>query len=86
MRTAIPCFLLATALFCAPLTSVAEMPIITDVDDSTTLGESLTEGELIFSLRPRYENVRQTGRETGDALTMRTLLGWKTREWKGWQK
>ena len=84
MRTAIPCFLLATALFCAPLTSVAEMPIITDVDDSTTLGESLTEGELIFSLRPRYENARQTGRETGDALTMRTLLGWKTREWKEW--
>jgi len=85
MRTAISRFLLATVLIYMPIIAGAEkMPIITDTDDSTSLSESLTSGKLIFNLRPRYENVEQTGKETGDALTMRTLLGWKTGTWKGW--
>jgi hypothetical protein len=79
MRRAISCFLLATVFIYMPINAGAEMPIITDVDDSTSLSEMLTSGKLIFNLRPRYENVEQTGLETGDALTMRTLLGWKTR-------
>ena len=86
MRPALPCFLLATALIYMPIIAggAEKMPIITDTDDSTSLSESLTSGKLIFNLRPRYENVEQTGKETGDALTMRTLLGWKTGTWKGW--
>ena len=76
MRPAIPCFLLATLLSCAPAIAAAE--------DSANVSEALSSGELIFNLRPRYENVDQTGKETGDALTMRTLLGWKTGTWKGW--
>ena len=76
MRPAIPCFLLATAL--------CHMPIVADAGVSANASEALTSGKLIFNLRPRYENVDQTGLETGDALTMRTLLGWKTGIWKGW--
>ena len=76
MRPAILYMLLATAFCFTPIAAVA--------DDSASASEALTSGELIFNLRPRYENVEQTGLETGDALTMRTLLGWKTGTWKGW--
>jgi hypothetical protein len=68
--------LLVTILVCLPVRAQA--------DDSASLSDALTSGELIFSLRPRYEYVDVTGRATGDALTMRTLLGWKTGTWKGW--
>jgi hypothetical protein len=76
MRPAIPCFLLATVL--------SYTPIVASADDSATISDALSSGKLNFSLRPRYENVDQTGKETGDALTMRTLLGWQTATWKGW--
>lgn len=76
MRPAIPWFLLATVISCAPVSATAE--------DNYSASEALSSGSLIFNLRPRYENVEQTGLETGDALTMRTLLGWRTGTWKGW--
>ena len=76
MRLVIAFFLLATVLSYAP--------VIASAEDSANVTEALSSGKLIFNLRPRYENVDQSGRETGDALTMRTLLGWETGTWKGW--
>jgi hypothetical protein len=76
MRRTICCFFLVTV--------VTHMSGLSAADDSASLSETLTSGKLIFNLRPRYENVDETGLETSDALTMRTLLGWKTGSWKGW--
>lgn len=46
--------------------------------------EAIAAGTPIFSLRPRWENVDQSGRpEEANAYTMRTLAGWKTGTWNG---
>lgn len=55
-----------------------------NAQDSPSLGEALTSGQLILNLRPRYENVDQSDKsETAEALTMRTLAGWETGSWYG---
>ncbi len=52
--------------------------------DSASLGDAITSGKPILNLRPRYENVDQANlSNTGEALTMRTLLGWETGSWYG---
>jgi len=46
--------------------------------------EAVTQGKLLFSLRPRVEWVDQTGKQdTALAMTNRTLLGWETAAWQG---
>ena len=45
---------------------------------------AITDGKLLFTLRPRYEHVEQDGKpNNADATTMRTLLGWETKPWYG---
>ena len=46
---------------------------------ASTLGEAIIEGSPIFSLRARYETVDQTGKDRGEAITLRTLAGWRTK-------
>lgn len=46
--------------------------------------EAISGGKLTFNLRPRYEQATQDGRlERGQALTNRTLLGWRTLSFHG---
>jgi hypothetical protein len=45
--------------------------------------EALTGGKVSFSARARYEAVDQEGREDADAYTLRTTLGYKTGDFKG---
>jgi len=50
--------------------------------ESTSFGDAITSGKLIFNLRPRYEYVDQANfTEKGEAFTMRTLIGWQTGSW-----
>jgi hypothetical protein len=53
------------------------------VADSATPAAALTEGTLLLNLRPRYETVDQSGLDTGEAFTLRTLAGWQTGRWRG---
>jgi hypothetical protein len=51
---------------------------------AATLGEAITGGKLLLNLRPRWEHVVQDNKpENGDAITLRALLGWRTKPWKG---
>jgi hypothetical protein len=53
-------------------------------EQAATLGEALTDGNLLLFLRPRWEHVEQDGKtNNADALTMRTLIGWRTKPWHG---
>ncbi len=48
--------------------------------------DAIGKGTLILELRPRYEQVEQTGRPNdGEAATLRTRLGWQTSKWNGLQ-
>ena len=52
--------------------------------EAETLVEAITGGKLLLNLRPRYEYVDQaTKPENADAFTLRTLLGWETKPYKG---
>jgi len=51
---------------------------------SSGLAQALTEGKPTIYLRPRYEHVEQANKPSdADALTMRTLLGYRTGSWYG---
>ncbi len=54
---------------------------------SPTISDAISGGKLILEARLRYEGVDQTRtavlREDGEALTLRTRLGWETGEWNG---
>ena len=53
-------------------------------EEAATLDEALTGGKLLLQLRPRWEYVAQENKaEQANALTMRTLLGWRTKSWHG---
>jgi hypothetical protein len=51
--------------------------------DSATPAVALAEGTLMLNLRPRYEYVDQSGLDTAEAYTLRTLAGWQTGSWRG---
>jgi hypothetical protein len=64
----------------APQATGADQPS----EEAATLEEALTGGKLLLQLRPRWEYVEQEGKpEDANALTMRTLLGWRTKPWHG---
>ncbi|MGH8672278.1 MAG: alginate export family protein [Burkholderiales bacterium] len=47
---------------------------------AASLSEAIKDGQLLLDLRPRYEYVDQDNKpEEADAITLRTLLGWKTK-------
>jgi len=51
---------------------------------ATSLSEALTGGKFSLYLRPRYEHVEQEGKPlNADALTMRSLFGYRTGSWYG---
>ncbi|MCC7548281.1 MAG: alginate export family protein [Burkholderiales bacterium] len=53
-------------------------------ENATTPLEAITGGKLLLNLRPRWENVSQENKpEHANALTLRTLLGWRTKPWHG---
>ena len=53
-------------------------------EEAASLEEALTGGKLLLQLRPRWEYVTQENKpEDANALTMRTLLGWRTKPWHG---
>ena len=48
--------------------------------------EAIGGGKLLLELRPRYEFVDQANKpENANAFTLRTLLGWQTKPWYGFQ-
>ncbi|MEO5861545.1 MAG: hypothetical protein ABIW48_08080 [Burkholderiales bacterium] len=52
--------------------------------EADTLGEALAGGKLLLNLRPRYEYVDlATKPKNADAFTLRTLVGWETKPYKG---
>ena len=57
--------------------------VAASAEESASLWDAIISGHPTLSLRPRYENAEQTGKETGEAATMRTLAGWKTNSWEG---
>ncbi len=70
---------LACLLQAQPAQAAEEPPA-----EAATLEEALTGGKLLLQLRPRWEYVAQDGKpEDANALTMRTLLGWRTKPWHG---
>jgi len=53
-------------------------------ENAESLADALTGGKLLLNLRPRWENVSQENKpEHANALTLRTLLGWRTKPWHG---
>ena len=51
-----------------------------EVIQATSLKEAITEGKPTINFKFRYENVNQDGKsETGEAFTLRSLIGWKTK-------
>ena len=52
--------------------------------DAESLLAAVTGGKLLLNLRPRYEYVDQaTKPENADAFTLRSLVGWETKPYKG---
>ena len=52
--------------------------------EAETVLEALTDGKLLLNLRPRYEYVDlATKPENAKAFTLRTLVGWETKPYKG---
>ncbi len=52
--------------------------------EAETFIEAFTSGKLLLNLRPRYEYVDQeTKPENAEAFTLRTLIGWETKPYKG---
>jgi hypothetical protein len=64
------------ALFATTLT--AQAPAQPVEAPARTPAEAVVAGQPILNLRPRYENVDQPGLQTGEAVTLRSLIGWKT--------
>ncbi len=75
MRSAIAFILLATG--------VCFLHVCACAADSASLGEAMASGRPILNLRPRYEYADQTGKDAGQAATLRTLAGWRTGSWNG---
>jgi len=75
MRSAIAFLLLTIGVCYVPVSAFAE--------DSASLADAIVAGTPILNLRGRYENADQTGKETGEAETLRTLAGWRTGSWLG---
>lgn len=62
-----------------PASHAADAPAV-----ATDPIQSVTDGKLTFNLRPRFEYVDQDGKtDHAEALTMRTLLGWRTLPFHG---
>ena len=52
--------------------------------EAETLLDAITGGKPLLNLRPRYEYVDQANKpEHADAFTLRTLVGWETKPYKG---
>jgi len=56
---------------------------VASAEEAASLWDAIASGRPTLNLRPRYEHAEQTGKETGQATTMRTLAGWKTNAWQG---
>lgn len=67
-----------------PLILGAPAAALSDSGEAASPAEALTGGSLLLNLRPRYERVEQDGRQVdANALTLRSLLGWKTGSYRG---
>ena len=65
---------LATLAICLPARHAAAQ---TD-DFSNVLSQALNQGTASLEIRPRYESVAQSGKQTADAFTVRSMLGYTT--------
>ena len=52
--------------------------------DAASPFDAIAGGKVSLNLRLRYEDVQQTGLLDGEALTLRTRLGFTTAPWQGW--
>lgn len=52
-------------------------------EEAASPRDAIASGHATLNLRPRYENVDQAGKDTGEATTLRTLAGWKSNAWNG---
>lgn len=72
------CYLAMTAVMMT-LTVSAIPPVSAAETESASLMEAITAGRPMTSFRLRYETIDQDGkREDANAMTLRSLLGWKT--------
>jgi predicted RNA-binding protein with EMAP domain len=71
---------IALGMFAAGMSSLA-VTNVAHADDA--FFEALTGGKVSFSARARYETVEQDGKLDADAYTLRTTLGYKTGDIKG---
>ncbi len=71
-------FVLGAFLFAGGTITLAEQTGAID-----RIREFISEGRLSLSLRPRYEMAQSPTADTAHALTVRTQLGYTTREWRG---
>lgn len=59
----------------------------TEAAAPVTISDTIAAGKILFGVRARYEFVDQkrtaTLRQTGEAFTARTQLGWETGDWNG---
>ena len=50
---------------------------------ANSLGEAFEKGSVSANIRARYEGVHQTALRDGEAITLRTRLGYTTAAWQG---
>jgi hypothetical protein len=53
--------------------------------NAPNIGAAIRDGALQLEFRPRYESVQQDGVADGEALSLRTRLGWTSARWRGLQ-
>ncbi len=72
---------------CALATSMFAIPAIyrhAAEEQAATPAAAITDGQLLLNLRGRYEHVEQDDKpDEANALTLRTLLGWQTGNYRG---
>ena len=73
---------LATALV---LGAALSTPMPASAQEANDLAAAITQGKPILEFRPRHEDVSQDGVADGEALTVRSRLGWETAQYQGFK-
>lgn len=75
---------LSSSILIAMATMYALPAAAAEATQASTLAEAITDGKFSGNLKFRYENVNQDGfSETGEAWTLRTLIGYETKPLHG---
>jgi hypothetical protein len=63
--------------------SLLALSVAASAEEAASPLDAIASGHATLNLRPRYEYADQTGKDTGEAATLRTLAGWKSNAWNG---